>query len=156
MGSGSAAPILLYVEDEAITQDLVATSLREAGFDLLVASNGDEALARLAEMPFILRGLVTDINLGDCPDGWDVARHARAAMDHLPVVYMSGACWNDWSAMGVPDSLMIAKPFLPAQVVAAISSLVYPADAASSQSWSGARLTPPVTSPHTRFTATRP
>jgi len=134
MATGPAAPILLYVEDEAITQDLVATTLREAGFGLLVASNGDEALARLADHELILRGLITDINLGDCPDGWEVARRARQANANLPVVYVSGACGHEWTARGVPHSLMIAKPFLPAQLVAAISSLVYPADATSSQS----------------------
>lgn len=128
MASEAAGPILLYVEDEAITQDLVETALREAGFDVLIASDGHEALTHLAAKSEVLRGLITDINLGECPDGWDVARAARESIDGLPVVYVSGACDHEWTAKGVPNSLMIAKPFAPAQVVVAISALLVASD----------------------------
>lgn len=124
MASGSTAPILLYVEDEIMTQGLVEEALRAAGFDVLTASDGDEALVRLGATSGTLRGLITDINLGDCPDGWAVAKSAREAINGLPVVYVSGACEHEWTAKGVPNSLMIAKPFAPAQVVVAISSLL--------------------------------
>jgi len=124
MASDPAAPILLYVEDEAMTQVLVETALREAGFAVLLASDGDEALAHLETKSGDLRGLITDINLGECPDGWDVARSARESISGLPVVYVSGASEHEWTAKGVPHSLMIAKPFAPAQIVVAISSLL--------------------------------
>lgn len=119
-----AAPLLLYVEDEAITQDLVEASLREAGFDVLTASDGAEALALLQDANDALRGLITDVDLGDGPDGWDVARTARELSSGLAVVYVSGASDSDWASRGVPNSVMIAKPFAPAQVVVAISSLL--------------------------------
>lgn len=128
MASGSAAPILLYVEDEPITQDLVEAALREAGFEVLTASDGDEALAQLGAKCGVLRGLITDINLGDSPDGWEVARNARESINGLPVVYVSGACEHEWTAKGVPNSLMIAKPFAPVQIVVAISSLLVASD----------------------------
>ena len=124
MATDSAAPILLYVEDEAITSGLVEEALREAGFEVLTASDGHEALVQLGAKSGVLRGLITDINLGDSPDGWDVARKARESISGLPVVYVSGACEHEWTARGVPNSLMIAKPFAPAQIVVAISSLL--------------------------------
>ena len=123
-----AAPVLLYVEDETITQDLVETSLREAGFEVLTASDGTQALDLLGRPNDALRGLITDINLGDGPDGWEVARRARELTSGLPVVYVSGASEGDWSSRGVPNSVMIAKPFAPAQVVVAISSLLVSTD----------------------------
>ena len=125
-----AAPMLLYVEDEAITQDLVEASLREAGFDVLLASNGAQALKRLETSNGALRGLITDINLGDGPDGWEVAARARELTSGLPVVYVSGASEGEWTSRGVPQSVMIAKPFAPAQIVVAISSLLVSADTA--------------------------
>lgn len=134
MASGSAAPILLYVEDELITQDLVEAALREAGFEVLIASDGHEALAQVGAKAGVLRGLITDINLGDCPDGWEVARNARASINGLAVVYVSGACEHEWTAKGVPNSLMIAKPFAPAQIVVAISSLLVVSDSTPGQS----------------------
>lgn len=134
MASGPAAPILLYVEDEPITQDLVAAALREAGFEVLTADDGTEALARLGAECGALRGLITDINLGECPNGWDVARAARESSSGLPVVYVSGACEHEWTSNGVPNSLMIAKPFAPAQIVVAISSLLVASDSTPGQS----------------------
>ncbi len=129
-GPDIAAPVLLYVEDEIITQDLVETSLREAGFEVLTASDGSQALDLLENSDGALRGLITDIDLGDGPDGWDVARKARERTGGLPVVYVSGASEGDWTSRGVPNSVMIAKPFAPAQIVVAISSLLVSTDTA--------------------------
>lgn len=134
MATDSAAPILLYVEDEAVTSSLVEEALREAGFEVLTASDGHEALVQLKAKSGSLRGLITDINLGDCPDGWEVARRARESISGLPVVYVSGACEHEWTARGVPSSLMIAKPFAPAQIVVAISSLLVALDSTPGQS----------------------
>jgi two-component SAPR family response regulator len=68
--------------------------------------------------------LLTDINLGSKLTGWDVAKRAREIMPEIPVVYMSGFADNEWTANGVPKSIMIAKPFAPAQVMTAVSQLL--------------------------------
>lgn len=122
------APLLLYVEDETLIQHMLVTDLEEAGFAVLVANNGKEALAVLASRSEDLHGLITDINLGDGPDGWDIARKARESRSGLPVVYVSAASESEWTSKGVPGSLMISKPFVPAQVVVAISSLLIVSD----------------------------
>jgi DNA-binding response OmpR family regulator len=124
----ASAPLLLYVEDEIITQDLVETALREAGYEVLIASDGAEAIRFLATPNSPFRGLITDINLGNGPDGWDVASEARGLTSGLPVVYVSGASCDEWTSRGVPNSVMIAKPFAPAQVVVAISALLVASD----------------------------
>jgi len=120
----SAPPLLLYVEDELLIQDNVIFSLEEAGFKLAVADSGGQALELLALHGDALAGLITDVNLGQGPDGWDVARAAREAISGLPVVYVSAASEHEWTSHGVPGSIMIAKPFVPAQLVVAISSLM--------------------------------
>ncbi|EIZ81367.1 response regulator receiver domain protein (CheY-like receiver) [Novosphingobium sp. Rr 2-17] len=118
------APLLLYVEDEILIQDMLVSALEEAGFRLLVADDGTQALKLLAEEHGHLHGIITDINLGDGPEGWDVARTARELINSLPIVYVSGASEHEWYSKGVPNSIMVAKPFVPAQVVVAISSLL--------------------------------
>ena len=71
------------------------------------------------------RALVTDINLGkNGMTGWDVARRAREINPSFPVVYMSGDSAEDWASMGVPESIMLSKPFAPAQLVTAVSQLL--------------------------------
>lgn len=124
MSSQPTAPTLLYVEDEILIQALLLQELEEAGFTVVVSSTGRDAMGILEKDHAQIQGVITDINLGDGPDGWDVARTARELRSGLPIVYVSAASEHDWTSMGVPASVMIAKPFVPAQVVVAISSLL--------------------------------
>jgi DNA-binding response OmpR family regulator len=128
MPTDPAAPVLLYVEDEILIQITLLAFLEEAGFQVLAVSDGTQALTFLSSEPEGLQGLITDVDLGDGPDGWDVARSARALVSDLPVVYVSAACSDDWKARGVCNSLMIAKPCSPAQAVAAMTSLLVMSD----------------------------
>ena len=69
--------------------------------------------------------LVLDIKLGtDGIKGWDVARRARAVNPALPVVYITGGNADEWSVHGVPDSILLNKPFAPAQLVTAVAQLL--------------------------------
>jgi len=118
------APLLLYVEDEVLIQVEVIEGLEAAGYRVVAAESGAQALTMLAEHNAELRGVMTDFNLGSGIDGWEVARRAREAIGGLPVVYLSAASHEKWTSRGVPGSVMIAKPFAMAQVVVAISSLM--------------------------------
>jgi len=122
------APLLIYVEDELLIQGEVIAGLEDAGFRVVVANGGEQALQLLSEHHEELRGVVTDVDLGTDIDGWEVARAARQSISGLPVVYVSAASQHDWTSQGVPGSVMIAKPFATAQVVVAISSLLTVSD----------------------------
>lgn len=117
------APLLLYVEDEVPIQVEVIEGLEAAGYRVVAANSGAQALRLLAEHNAELRGVMTDINLGSGIDGWEVARGVREAIGGLPVIYLSAASQEKWTSRGVPGSVMIEKPFAMAQVVVAISSL---------------------------------
>ncbi|MEP6784680.1 MAG: response regulator [Sphingomonadales bacterium] len=121
-------PLLLYVEDELLIQNIVIDCLEDAGYRLVIADSGEEALKLLSAHRAELRGMITDINLGEGLDGWEIARTARQSIDGLPVVYVSAASHDDWSSQGVPGSVMIAKPFATSQLVVAISSLLVVSD----------------------------
>ena len=120
--------LLLLVEDEALIQDLLEEALTNAGYELVIAENGQKALAELERDADRFRGVVTDIRLGSGPDGWAVAHRARELSPHIQVVYMSGDSGHKWPSEGVPNSLMISKPFAVAQVVTAISTLIVAED----------------------------
>jgi DNA-binding response OmpR family regulator len=122
------AILLLLVEDEALIRTMLEETLLDEGFELVVAKNGAEAMAELDADAARFRGIVTDIALGSGRDGWEVARHAREIVPTLPVVYMSGASAADWAAHGVPKSVMVPKPFVVAQIITAITTLMNEAD----------------------------
>lgn len=127
MARDPSPPVLLYVEDEILIQITLQAVLEDAGFSVLALNDGSQALAFLASGPLTLQGLITDVNLGDGPDGWDVARSARALVSDLPVIYLSSVGRRDWAVKGVCNSLMITKPSLPADAVLAMTSLLSPA-----------------------------
>jgi DNA-binding response OmpR family regulator len=42
----------------------------------------------------------------------------------IPVVYMTGTHGEEWASKGVPNSVLLLKPFAPAQIVTAVSALL--------------------------------
>ena len=116
--------ILLLVEDDDVIQNVLNDALSEAGFDVVVASNGTKAIAELNADGERFKGLITDIRLGVGPKGWDVGRRAREIVPGMPVIYMSGNSADEWSANGVPESIMLQKPFVMAQLITAITTLL--------------------------------
>ncbi len=117
--------IVLVVEDEVLIQSMLSEALHEGGFATKIADSGEDAIRLLDAPEPKYRALVTDINLGRGKlDGWEVARHAREVDPEIPVVYMTGDSAADWSSKGVPNSILIAKPFAPAQILTAVSQLL--------------------------------
>jgi DNA-binding response OmpR family regulator len=123
-----AMPIILLVEDEGPTRDMLVEAFEEAGFSALAAADARRGVELFEENGSEIRGLVTGIDLAGGMDGWTLAREAREQLGGLPVVYISGASVHHWASHGVPNSLMIAKPFAAAQVVVALSSLMTASD----------------------------
>ena len=117
-------PVILVIEDEEGIQSLVEDALTEGGFEPAIAASGEEAVTLLKGRINNYRALVTDISLRGRIDGWEVARQAREIDPQFPVVYMSGASADDWASKGVPNSIMLSKPFAPAQLVTAVSNLL--------------------------------
>jgi hypothetical protein len=50
-----------------------------------------------------------------------LVRHIDPA---FPIVYITGAAADDWASEGVPNSILLKKPFAPAQLVTAVSQLL--------------------------------
>jgi CheY-like chemotaxis protein len=115
--------LVLIAEDEAAIRDVLEASFEDGGFGVVLASSGEEAMAAL-EANRELRALVTDIKLESKVTGWDVARHGRELNPNLPVVYLTASETHDWASLGVPNSVLIEKPFAPAQVLTAVSQLL--------------------------------
>jgi len=124
--------VILVVEDDQLIQTVVEEALSGGGFEVVIASSGEDAVELLDAAEGKYRALVTDINLGrERIDGWQVARHAREIDPEFPVVYMSGDSAADWASQGVPNSILLPKPFAPAQLLTAVSQLLNSAKPAS-------------------------
>jgi DNA-binding response OmpR family regulator len=120
---GIDRPTLLLVEDEPLITELIEVNLRDAGFDVVAIGDAGHAIDELERQPNRFCGLITDIRMAG-GNGWDIARRARELSPGLPVVYITGDSYGEWTSMGVPNSLLIEKPFAPAQIVVAIANLI--------------------------------
>ena len=98
--------------------------LSEAGYEVVLESNGTAAMKRLESEIGRFGAVLTDIRLGDGPDGWGVGHRTRELNPAMPIVYMTGDSASEWAANGVPNSLLLQKPFVIAQLVTAVSQLI--------------------------------
>ena len=116
--------LILVVEDEMLLPALLEETLKDGGYDVTVVSTGEEAIKLLDADEPKYRALVTDVNLGRKVDGWDVARRAREINADTGIVYITGHGAADWASRGVPNSIVLTKPFAPAQLITAVSQLI--------------------------------
>lgn len=117
-------PILLLVEDEALVAEALQVDLEEGGYQVVLADDGQAGLNIIDSDLHDFAGVITDIRVGAGPDGWDVARRAREVKPTIAVVYITGDSAADWAAKGVPNSILLQKPFAHAQLVTAVSTLL--------------------------------
>jgi two-component system, OmpR family, response regulator len=85
-GDGPDAARLLVVEDEPTILELLSGSLRFAGFDVVTASSGAEALrAVAASRPDLV---LLDVMIPD-GDGFEVVRRMRSSGPGVPVIFLT-------------------------------------------------------------------
>lgn len=114
---------LLVVEDEPNIRELLATSLRFAGFEVETAEDGASALA-LAEQasPDLV---VLDVMLPDL-DGFEVTRRLRAQGRRQPIVFVTArdSVGDTVQGLTVGGDDYITKPFSLEEVVARIRAVL--------------------------------
>jgi len=114
---------LLVVEDEPSIRDLLATSLRFAGFEVATAEDGTSALG-LAES-FNPDLLVLDVMLPDV-DGFEVTRRLRSRGGRHPVVFLTArdATTDKVQGLTVGGDDYVTKPFSLEEVIARIRAVL--------------------------------
>jgi DNA-binding response OmpR family regulator len=117
-------PVVLVIEDDPDIQFFLEEAIRDGGFEPAITGSGEEAVTLLKAFRSKYAALITDIKLLGRIDGWYVARAAREVDPAFPVVYITGASPQEWPMWGVPNSVLLTKPFAPEQLVSAMSRLI--------------------------------
>jgi CheY-like chemotaxis protein len=107
---------ILVVEDDALIREFVVEALREEGYHVIHAANGEEALAWCGRR--IVDILITDVKLSGSVDGWQIAERCREHNPELPVIYATG--FSPVARRPVPGSQMLPKPYRPEDIVRAV------------------------------------
>ncbi|MDR0504566.1 MAG: response regulator transcription factor [Bifidobacteriaceae bacterium] len=121
--SSSNQPHLLVVDDEPNIRDLLAASLRFAGFQVTTAANGRQALRAAEEnQPDML---VLDVMMPDM-DGFTVTRTLRERGLRLPVLFLTARdeTTDKVTGLTVGGDDYVTKPFSLEEVVARIRAIL--------------------------------
>ena len=114
---------LLVVDDEPNIRDLLATSLRFAGFEVFTASTGNEAIREATENQPDL--VVLDVMLPDM-DGFTVTRRLRDRGEQYPILFLTARDETQDKVAGltVGGDDYVTKPFSLEEVVARIRAVL--------------------------------
>jgi two-component system cell cycle sensor histidine kinase/response regulator CckA len=119
---GGDAGTVLVAEDEPTVREIVGRVLRTQGHEVIEAGDGAEALA--AAGPDVRIGLlVTDVVMPRM-GGRELAERLRAQRPGLRVLFVSGYSDDALGDAGDPATGFLAKPFLAAELAAAVRALL--------------------------------
>ncbi len=105
----SGAGRILFVEDEAAVRGIAARLLRQRGYDVIEAADGEEALALAEEHAGTIDMMISDVIMPGL-DGPALLKKARQYLGDAPVLFISGYAESDFSDL-LQDEVGVS--FLP-------------------------------------------
>ena len=118
--NGAHPPVVLVIEDEFFVRWNTARCLEDAGYVVVEAASGEEAIA-LCNSDTSIDVVFTDVNLGGYASGWDVAECFRSVRPNVPVVYTSGRSLDAGRCVG--GSTFVPKPYDESDILKACQRL---------------------------------
>lgn len=113
---------LLLIDDNPLQLKVRETVLRQAGFQVSVATTAESALATLRVLPDRVGLIITDHLMPGC-NGSELVRQIRALHISIPVIVLSGLAEAEPEYEGF-DVAFRMKPFPPAELIALVQSLL--------------------------------
>ena len=121
--SARGSEMVLVVEDQDAVRKLVASMLRDFGYDVLTAGSGMEALEIAAAHAGPIHLLLTDVVMPRMT-GRELAHRLKFSRPKMRVLYTSGYAENIISHRGIldPDVDYLRKPFSPEVLASRVRS----------------------------------
>ncbi len=118
---------ILVVDDAATIRQVVGMSLKGAGYDVIEACDGKDALSKLNGQKLNL--IITDVNMPNM-DGITFIQEAKKLPRYkfTPIIVLTTESQDDKKRQGqaAGAKAWVVKPFQPAQLLAAVAKLVLP------------------------------
>ena len=115
---------VLVLEDESSIRSFIVINLRRAGYEVIEAESGEEALERLKEHPDAKVALL-DIMLPGDMDGFEVCRRIRAGNAQIGIIMLTARTQEMDKVTGLMTGAddYVTKPFSPAELTARVDAL---------------------------------
>jgi PAS domain S-box-containing protein len=116
---------ILLVEDEDMVKEYIRSILTRAGYAVLVASNGRDALERVASRSDGIDLLLTDVIMPEM-GGKELQDRIRTAFPNIKAIFMSGYTEDAILRQGVIDGKIefLRKPFGSAELLAKVAEVL--------------------------------
>jgi two-component system, cell cycle sensor histidine kinase and response regulator CckA len=123
-GEDRGKPAVLLVEDEEIVRAMAKRVLEGAGFHVLAAADGDEALQLYEQVGGLLVAVVADLVLPGLT-GRELAERIRELDPAVPIAFMSGYTDDpfDTALAHGENAVLVQKPFTPRVLVETVRAL---------------------------------
>lgn len=133
---------VMVLEDESSIRSFIVINLRRAGYEVVEAETGEEALDKLHENPDTLVALL-DVMLPGI-DGFEVCRRIRATNPRIGIIMLTARSQEMDKVTGLMTGAddYVTKPFSPAELTARVDALMRRSGGASEES-SGEISQPP-------------
>ncbi|HWR53844.1 MAG TPA: response regulator [Bryobacteraceae bacterium] len=125
-GPGQSRTTILVVDDEPALVALVRTMLWRAGYNILEAGSGEEALRIAAEEQGLIKLLLTDVLMPEM-NGYELAAKLRKSRPEMKVLFMSGyrdRAIFESTGVAVEDYPLVRKPFTQFALVSRIAEVL--------------------------------
>ncbi len=120
------AKCVLVVDDSETVRQVLQLTLSNAGFDVIEAEDGDDALNKLSSAP-VVDMLITDLNMPNM-DGLELIKKIRADKKHrfTPIVMLTTESSEEKKRAGreAGASGWIVKPFKPEQLLKVVKMVL--------------------------------
>jgi two-component system chemotaxis response regulator CheY len=121
------AKTILVVDDSASLRQVVGIALKGAGYDVIEACDGKDALTKLNGQKIHL--IISDVNMPNM-DGITFVTEAKKLPDYkfTPIIMLTTESAENKKSAGqaAGAKAWVVKPFQPAQMLAAVSKLIMP------------------------------
>jgi CheY-like chemotaxis protein len=118
--------IILVVDDDASVRESVKKVLAGAGYEVVLAAGGLEAVAHFQSHPANL--LLLDLGLPN-QNGWETCRHFSEEHPRIPIILMTGQSGQFKSALSAGAAALMEKPLTADQLLHLIHQLLdHPAE----------------------------
>ncbi|HJV24361.1 MAG TPA: response regulator [Aromatoleum sp.] len=118
---------ILVVDDSSSLRQVVSIALKGAGYDTIEACDGKDALGKIGGRKVHL--IISDVNM-PVMDGISFVKEVKKLPEHrfTPVIMLTTESQEAKKLEGqaAGAKAWVVKPFLPAQMLAAVSKLVLP------------------------------
>lgn len=119
------AKTIMIVDDSSSLRQIVSMTLKSAGYEVIEASDGRDALGKIGSQKIHL--IISDVNMPNM-DGITFVNEVKkqAAYKFTPVIMLTTEAGEDKKREGqiAGAKAWVVKPFQPQQMLAAVSKLI--------------------------------